>query len=104
MGRYRGRLDIIADILKVASNSAKKTQIMFKANLSYNVLQRYLKAVTAASLLSFEVSEQTYVTTSKGLEFLEAYKTYARTNRTLEKCLSNIHVEKKRLEKFCSKE
>ncbi|MGQ9461394.1 MAG: winged helix-turn-helix domain-containing protein, partial [Candidatus Bathyarchaeaceae archaeon] len=37
MGKYRGRLDIVADILSVVNNNdgARKTRIMYQANLSY---------------------------------------------------------------------
>ena len=45
---YRGKLDIIADILTVASQNAKRTQIMYQANLSYKVMMRYLDEVVAA--------------------------------------------------------
>ena len=45
MGNYRGKLDIIADILRVVSGNAKKTQIMYQANLSYRVLQKYLAEI-----------------------------------------------------------
>lgn len=102
LGNYRGRLDIIADILQVASQNAKKTQIMYQANLSYKVLQRYLRDITAASLISFKTAEQCYVLTPKGQEFLEAYKDYAKTNRSIEKRLNDFGNQKKNLEELCS--
>jgi predicted transcriptional regulator len=102
LGNYRGRLDIIADILQVASQNAKKTQIMYQANLSYKVLQRYLRDITAASLISFKTAEQFYVLTPKGQEFLEAYKDYAKTNRSIEKRLNDFDNKKKNLEELCS--
>ena len=102
MGSYRSRLDIIADILRVVSQNAKKTQIMYQANLSYKVLQRYLRNVTAASLVDFEDEEQCYVLTSKGHEFLEAYKEYERTNKSIEKRLNDVNSKKKCLEELCS--
>ena len=104
MGSYRNRLDIIADILQVASQSAKKTQIMYQANLSYKVLQRYLKDITTASLIDFETTEQCYVLTQKGREFLEAYKDYAKTNKTIEKRLNDVDNKKKNLEELCPNE
>jgi predicted transcriptional regulator len=103
MGNYRRRLDIIADILQVAGQNAKKTQIMYQANLSYKVLLRYLKHVTEADLLCFERGEQCYVLTPKGREFLEAYKDYARTNKNIEKRLNDADKKKKTLEELCSK-
>ena len=102
MGNYRGRLDIIADILQVVSQNAKKTQIMYQANLSYKVLQRYLRNITAASLIDFEEAEQCYVLTSKGQAFLEAYKDYAKTNKSIEKRLNDVNNKKKNLEQLCS--
>ena len=102
MGNYRGRLDIIADILQVASQNAKKTQIMYQANLSYKVLQRYLRDITESSLVSFEPTEQSYVLTLKGQDFLEAYKDYAKTNKRIEKSLNDVDIKKKNLEELCS--
>lgn len=102
MGSYRGRLDIIADILQVVSQNPKKTQIMYQANLSYKVLTRYLRNITAASLIDFETTEQCYVLTPKGEDFLEAYKDYAKTNKSIEKRLNDINNKKKTLEELCS--
>jgi predicted transcriptional regulator len=102
LGSYRGRLDIIADILQVVSQNPKKTQIMYQANLSYKVLTRYLRNITAASLIDFETTDQCYVLTSKGEEFLEAYKDYAKTHKSIEKRLNDINNKKKTLEELCS--
>ncbi len=102
MVNYRGRLDIIADILHVASRNAKKTQIMYQANLSYKVLQRYLAEITGASLINFEDDKQCYMLTAKGREFLDAYQIYSKTNRHMEKRLNDISTKKKVLEELCS--
>jgi predicted transcriptional regulator len=102
LGSYRSRLDIIADILQVVSQNAKKTQIMYQANLSYKVLQRYLRNITAASLIDFEKAKQCYVLTPKGKDFLEAYKDYAKTNKSIEKRLNDVNNKKKTLEELCS--
>jgi predicted transcriptional regulator len=101
LGSYRGRLDIIADILQVVSQNAKKTQIMYQANLNYKVLQRYLKNITSASLIELEDAEQYYMLTQKGQEFLEAYKEYAKTNESIEKRLNDANNKKKCLEQLC---
>jgi predicted transcriptional regulator len=99
---YRGRLDIIADILQVVSQNAKKTQIMYQANLSYKVLTKYLKEVSEASLAAFECERQCYILTAKGRAFLDAYKEYYRGNRHIEKRLNTITGKKKFLEELCS--
>jgi predicted transcriptional regulator len=104
LGSYRDRLDIIADILQVASRDAKKTQIMYQANLSYKVLQRYLNEVTDASLIRFEGSSQSYTITEKGQEYLLAYKEYSRTNKSIEKRLNDFSNKKKALEELCEEE
>ena len=101
MVNYRDRLDIIADILSVASREAKKTQIMYQANLSYKVLQRYLSEIINASLVRFEDNRQCYMVTGKGHEYLDAYKEYARYNKTMEKRLNDISTKRKILENLC---
>ena len=102
MGSYRHRLDIIADILDVVSRDAKKTQIMYQANLSYAVMQKYLAELIDASLLSYEDERMVYVITDKGRDFLRAYSEYSKTNKRAAKRLSEARVKKKVLEKLCS--
>lgn len=102
MGSYRSRLDIIADVLRVVSQGAKKTQIMYQANLSYKLLTRYLAEVLEVCLVRFEHKEECYVLTHKGKAFLEEYKKYSRSNKRLEKQLNNIDDKRKVLEKLCS--
>ena len=101
MGNYRNRLEIIADILQVASQNAKKTQIMYQANLSYKVLKKYLRDLIAASLISFETASQLYVITAKGKDFLEAYRDYSKTSKIAEKRISDVNSKKKDLEALC---
>jgi predicted transcriptional regulator len=81
VGNYRQRIDIIADILEVVSLDAKKTQIMFKANLSYKALTKYLSEVLRASLVTYEQDRQCYTLTEKGSDFLNTYKAYYETNK-----------------------
>jgi predicted transcriptional regulator len=102
MGSYRDRLEIIADMLKVISQNARKTKIMYQANLSYKVLQKYLGELTAASFIIFKVTEQCYVLTTKGVKFLEAYDDYAKTSKNIEKRLHDVYNKKKTLEELCS--
>lgn len=104
MGSYRSRLDIIADILQVVSQNAKKTQIMYQANLSYQVLQRYLRYITEASLVDFEDKARCYVLTQKGQEFLEAYREYDRTSKSVEKRIHEVNNKRKNLEALCASE
>lgn len=102
LGTYRNRLDIIADILSVASKDAKKTQIMYQANLSYKVLQKYLSEVVGSSLVHFEGGRSLYQLTDKGRRFLEAYEEYSRYYRHVEKRLNDVESRRKSLEELCS--
>jgi predicted transcriptional regulator len=101
LGNYRDRLDIIADILNVVSREAKKTQIMYQANLSYKVLQRYLGEIVEASLILFENENQRYLLTGKGQEYLVAYKDYSKCSKTMEKRLNEFSSKRRILEDLC---
>ena len=103
MGTYRSRLEIIADMLHVASGGAKKTEIMYRANLSYKLLMKYLSEVKRAYLVSFERKQRCYMLTSKGKEFLETYKEYARRNKYVEKGLNDVDGKRRMLEQMCRK-
>ena len=98
MSSYRGKLDIVADILKAASRKPKKTQIMYQANLSFLLLQKYLAEIRGASLICFEDETQCYTLTSKVKEFLKAYTEYLKTNRHAEKIKGQVNLKKQTLE------
>ncbi len=72
-------MDIIANMLHVSEESAKKTHIMYKCNLSFRQLHAYLDLLVDRKLLrKIETDEskrqELYQTTSKGRTFLQAYK------------------------------
>lgn len=75
---HRSRIDIIANVLYVSFDGAKKTHIMYKCNLSYKQLQIYLKLLDDRGLLK-TIPEKNrnntslYETTLKGRAFLDAY-------------------------------
>lgn len=100
MGKYRDRLQIIADILSVIRDGAKKTRIMYQANLSYTLLTNYLNEVVAAGLVSFG-SEDCYILTRKGKEFLGMYGEHAKRCSKLEEQSNGVNEEKMALEKMC---
>ncbi len=99
LGSYRSKLDIVADILSVVGQNPMKTQIMYQANLSYKVLQKYLLKMTSASLIKFKEEERCYALTSKGNEFLKNYEKYSKSNRRLEKQMNEINGAKRVLER-----
>ena len=97
MGRYRGKLEIVADILSVVRGGAKKTEIMYQANLSYSLLVRYLRDVMEADLVA-RGNDNSYMLTEKGLEFLNRFNSYHERNQELERQQNSINDEKMMLE------
>jgi len=70
MSRRRGRHGIVVEILKIARNGAKKTNIMYKARLSYSQLEKYLNALKEADFITEESG--TWKTTEKGFHVIKA--------------------------------
>ncbi len=68
----RDRKDIDAAILRIAETGAKKTQLVYQANLNFSIIKRYLERL---------IDDQGYLkqddglfhTTSRGKEFLLRY-------------------------------
>lgn len=78
MNGRRDRIEIIVNILHVA-DGAKKTQIMYKANLSFTQLKDYLSFLLKTNLL--EDNEGVYSVTQKGKLF---FKKYVKLNELLQ--------------------
>ena len=67
----RSRFDIIADILEKAVPGAKKTWLLYSANLSFGQHQKYLKTLIGLGLMARQ--GDIYTTTAKGRDFLEGH-------------------------------
>jgi predicted transcriptional regulator len=74
--KRRDRLYIIAEILDIAKDGALKTQIMYKANLSFAQLNSYLKLLMDTQLLEITTKDRkrVYKTTKKGVEYMDSYR------------------------------
>ena len=74
--KRRNRLYIIAEILNIAEEGSLKTQIMYRANLSFAQLNEYLSILTEMDLLQVhnEDRKTVYKTTPKGGKYLDSYK------------------------------
>ena len=74
--KRRDKLDIIAEILTIAQDGLLKTQIMYRANLSFAQLNEYLDFLTKIELLEIakENRKTMYRTTDKGELYLEKYE------------------------------
>jgi predicted transcriptional regulator len=74
--RNRSRLEIIAKILSVARDGARKTNIMYQANLSFRQMESYLNFLIEKGLLGSTLNEDgtpIYETTQKGNSFLKNF-------------------------------
>ena len=71
----RGKIQIMGDVLALATSGIKKTHIMYKANLSYEQVHLYLSELIGKRLISEDASQDgvLYRTTEKGREFLQYY-------------------------------
>ena len=72
--KYRNRIDIISQILKIANGGGiTRTKIMYRGLLSYAQIKEYLMLLTEKELLRYDKETQTFRTTEKGLRFLDIY-------------------------------
>ena len=75
----RARLDIMADILKTCRDGARKTNVMYHCNLSFQQLKKYLALLVQKDLLRSvfarkDSSVNLFKITDKGTKFLETYR------------------------------
>ncbi len=73
--KRRDKLSIIAEILEISVEGALKTQIMYKANLSFAQLGEYLKFMINSNLLSKvnDSGKEVYLATEKGQNYIGRY-------------------------------
>lgn len=66
----------MAEILNIAGEGTLKTDIMYRANLSFAQLNEYLSFMEYIKLLKKEIegSRVVYVATSKGRRYLDNFK------------------------------
>jgi predicted transcriptional regulator len=78
MEKKRNRLEIIRDILVVIrdrSGRIKPTHILYKSNLSYQMMDDYLKELKEKEFIKEKKTKtgKTYEITEKGLNYLNKY-------------------------------
>ena len=99
MAKYRDGVDIVASILDAASTGASKTRIMFKANLSYKTLGKYLESAIERGFII--VNGSIYTVTRSGQAFLKRYKLFDEHYSKIQRSLDEVYRERKALEKLC---
>ena len=71
----RSDMEIAAAILKVALNGAKKSHIVFKANLNFQLGKKYLtRLINSGLLVGSEDRSRIFSTTEKGTEYLKYFE------------------------------
>jgi predicted transcriptional regulator len=79
LGKFknRNRMEIVANLLDIAKTATLKTHLMYKANLSYVMVNDYLDYLVDAGLIversERETNAKLFETTEKGLKYLEIY-------------------------------
>lgn len=82
MGKKRGRLKIIFDILNSVKNKGgtiKPTHLLYKSNLSHQMMGEYLKELMGKDFITEEKGgpkgkSKVYVLSQKGYDYLQEYK------------------------------
>jgi len=73
--KRRDKLSIIAEIVDIAREGTLKTQIMYRANMSFAQLNEYLTFMLKIQLLNKfdDNGKDVYAVTQKGLNFLHRH-------------------------------
>jgi len=80
--KKRSKYEIIQDVLDQCQTGSKKTWVMYRANLSYDLTTEYLNELAKLGLV--EPKDGLYYTTEKGKQLLELLKTYRQKKSELE--------------------
>ncbi|HDO42347.1 MAG TPA: hypothetical protein ENH03_05550 [Candidatus Bathyarchaeota archaeon] len=69
----RNRFEVMYEILFFCRTERQKTKIMYKCNLSFRLLEKYVNFLLSRNLLE-NLGEKRYHTTPRGMKFLEEYE------------------------------
>ena len=78
----RNKLDIFAEILKLAKDGSKKTRLVYLTNSNFSIMKKYIRTLIENGFI--ELSNGQIFTTEKGFEFLEKYKDLSMIFGTIE--------------------
>ena len=75
MSGKRSDMEISADILKVTLNGAKKSHIVYKANLNFQLGQKYMDQLKSYGLIRGPNNQdKSFYTTERGMEFIKYFE------------------------------
>jgi predicted transcriptional regulator len=87
--------------LEAAKAGVSKTRIMFLANLSYKLLEKYLQTTINLGFIQFDGSN--YRLTETGIQFLEKYDCFKNRYSKAQRHLENLAIERELLSQLCGK-
>jgi predicted transcriptional regulator len=94
--RKRNRYELLADLLQSSKGGARKTNLMFRANLSFVLLNKYLNFLLEKGFL--ESKDGFFFPTREGLTYLQRFARYSRARdsmkRSEEKVVSSLTVSR----------
>ena len=98
--KNRSSLEIVRDMLSVATEKSRKTQILYDAHLNYLLLEKYLNILLENELLKI-VEDSYYLVTWKGKNFLQNYEDHLERCKRIDEEINDIHKEKLALKNLC---
>lgn len=64
---------ITAEILDACKDGARRTRVLYGANLSFSQMNRYMMLLEGRKLVRYDGESRAYKTTQQGLSFLADY-------------------------------
>lgn len=98
--KYRYKLEIVKDMLLAASEQIKKTRIMYRANLSQQLLGKYLQSLLENGLIEGK-NGSSYIITTKGQDFLQRYDNYTEHCKRIREEIEGADKNRVLLEDMC---
>jgi predicted transcriptional regulator len=75
MSEKRNRLEIVAEILKIANRGSHKTRLVYGANLNFKMLKNYINSLENVGLIITSQNNDGLIrTTRKGREYLQQFQ------------------------------
>jgi len=73
--KRRNNMEIMVEILRIARKGARKTHIVYGANLNFKLLQEYLNELEEAGLIVDHTEKDGLIeTTERGIQYLNYYE------------------------------
>jgi len=99
--KYRYSLEIVTDMLLIASVKVRKTRLMYQANLNFRQSEKYLKSLLESGLVECR-DDSCYLITRRGKDFLQMYDDYVERCKRINDDVNGVLRHRLQLENMCS--